>query len=382
MLQFGCKGEPQQKNETINIEDGPINNVKGGATSTSDMDVGAPIVMRSRDKVEIYNIARDSNFRIERSVTTKNYKNGTAINVFSSGILQFEVPLRMDYPVEDWKYEGVDSVAAISDIEGSYDALLSWLKGNSIIAEDLKWSFGNNHLIFNGDMMDRGDEVFQSLWLIYKLEAEAEMQGGKVHFIFGNHEQLNIQGFFDKANLRYVNRRYFNEADVIGLDYSKWLSNQTELGRWIRSKNTILLINNELFVHGGISPKLIKSGLSIQEINDITRATMDISSKEYDKTQMLLAREDGPLWYRGLADEDLTENQVDEILNYFDCNRIIIGHTMINGDEIQPLYSGKVIPIDLAVKKNFRKGIVKGMLLTSEGLFELDNKNKTQLIEP
>ena len=228
--------------------------------------------------------------------------------------------------------------------------------------------------------MDRGDEVFQVLWLIYKLEAEAEVQGGRVHFVLGNHEQLNIQGFYDKENLKYVHPRYFKDATLLGMDYSKWLSDQTELGRWIRTKNACIQINDELFVHGGISPKLLESELTIQEINDINRSAMHVAYLQYNQTQSLIALGDGPLWYRGLADEKLTVEQVLEILDHYNSKRIIIGHTIVHMGVIKSLYNGSVIPIDLYLKKNSNEGIVKGILVTEDGIYELDNKrNKIAL---
>ncbi len=384
VFHFSCT-QATENSDSINIEETLDEQTpqtsERDEDASHDMNVGAPIVMRNRDKVEIYNIAVDENSRVDKSVTSKSYKEGTGIEVFARGKLQFEVPLRMDYPIQDWKYEGVDTIAAISDIEGHYNALVAWLKSNEIITEDFKWSFGNNHLVFNGDMVDRGDEVFQSLWLIYKLEAEAEAAGGKVHYVFGNHEQLNVQGIYDRANLQYVNPRYFNEADVLGLDYSNWLSKETELGRWIRTKNAIVQIDEKLFVHGGISPRLVYSHLTKKEVNDINRSTLLIPSKEYNMHQTLIASEDGPLWYRGLADEDITQAQVQEILDQYKCKQIIIGHTMVSNDNIEPLYNGSVIPIDLAVRQNFRKGIVKGIMITASGVFEVDNKRVYKMID-
>lgn len=82
-----------------------------------------------------------------------------------------------------------------------------------------------------GDFFDRGLNITECLWLIYKLEKEAEKQGGKVHFILGNHEMMNL-----KSELRYVRDKYHENADTLKLDYKKWYANNTELGRWLRTK--------------------------------------------------------------------------------------------------------------------------------------------------
>lgn len=375
ILQFSCKQEPKETEHSDQYHPHPMEEHSPFSSA------GTPIVQYEKDKVEIYQIIKNTSDEIERSVTTKNYQEEIDVQLFSKGLFQFEVRLRKNHPIAAWKYEGVDTLVAISDVEGNYEALVSWLKGNNIITDDFKWSFGNNHLVLNGDMMDRGDEVFQVLWLIYKLEAEAEEQGGRVHFVLGNHEQLNIQGFYDKKNLKYVHPRYFEDATLLGIDYSKWLSDQTELGRWMRTKNAFIQINDELFVHAGISPTLLESELTIQKINDINRSTMNVAYLQCNQAQSLIALGDGPLWYRGLADEDLTEEQVLEILDHYNSKRIIIGHTIVDKEVIEPLYNGSVIPIDLHMKKNFNKGIVKGILVTEEGIYELDNKRNKRAFD-
>ena len=67
----------------------------------------------------------------------------------------------------------------------------------------LNWTFGNGHLVLVGDFVDRGFSTTQVLWFIYKLEQEAEKQGGYVHYILGNHELKNMQGNYESASLKY-----------------------------------------------------------------------------------------------------------------------------------------------------------------------------------
>ncbi len=374
MLQFSCEHKPK---ETTKSQQSPIYEKEKFAQNSK---VGAPIVQYYRDKVEIYHLVENANSELKKTVVSKSNQEEIEVQIYSKGQFQFEVPLRKSHPIPDWKHKGVDTLAAISDVEGNYSILVSWLKGNNIINDDLEWSFGDNHLLLNGDMMDRGDEVFQVLWLIYKLEKEAEDQGGKVHFVLGNHEQLNVQGGYDKTNLKYVNPRYFKEADILGVDYSEWLSNKTELGRWIRTKNAMIQINDDMFVHAGVSTKLVESVMSIQEINDISRSTMNTTINQYNKKQVLVGLTDGPLWYRGLADEELTQEEVSDILDKINSKRIIIGHTIVHSHDMETLYNGSVVPIDLHMAEHFKDGMVKGIIIMEEGIYEIDNKkNKRPL---
>ena len=88
-----------------------------------------------------------------------------------------------------------------------------------------------------------------------------------------------------------------------------------EYGRWLRQLPVEIKINGFVFVHGGISPAVRAAGL--RGINEQVRRDL---TNDLDKTRAaplasLAGRVDGPLWYRGLAQEpDAFAPQVDDIL--------------------------------------------------------------------
>ena len=116
----------------------------------------------------------------------------------------FEVTIKKSHQQEAENYEMPDKLIALSDIEGNYNALYSFLLNNKVIDQDLNWVFGSGHLVLNGDFFDRGTSVNQVLWLIYGLEKKAEKHGGKVHFINGNHEIMNLYGYTGYTDMRYI----------------------------------------------------------------------------------------------------------------------------------------------------------------------------------
>jgi hypothetical protein len=59
-------------------------------------------------------------------------------------------------------------------------------------------------LILTGDFFDRGLRVTECLWLMYKLEGEALAAGGRVHFLLGNHEVMNLSGDHTYVRSKYV----------------------------------------------------------------------------------------------------------------------------------------------------------------------------------
>ena len=163
----------------------------------------------------------------------------------------FKVKLHSDYSVPPSVYPKPKKLFAISDIEGNFNVFANTLRGNGLINKKFEWIYGEGHLVLVGDFFDRGNNVTEVLWLIYELERQAAEQGGMVHFINGNHEEMNLRG-----DARYVEEKYFEVANVFKTKYSSLYASNTELGKWLRSKNVIERIGNTLFTHGGLSPQI------------------------------------------------------------------------------------------------------------------------------
>lgn len=237
-----------------------------------------------------------------------------------------------------------DKLLAISDIEGNFNKYFHLLVSNNVIDTNYNWIFGNGHLIINGDLVDRGNYVTQCLWLTYHLEDQAKQKGGKFHYLLGNHEQLNLLGYDNYCAPMY--RRIY---DKLQIDNSQFYSTNSILGSWLRNKNSMVKIGDLVFVHGGISPSILKYNLTIDKINsEIKRdiATQDFKSDE----SMALLTEEGILWYRGLIEKSdvydkIAENELDKILISFKCKSILVGHTPV--DRISKDFNRKVIRLDV-----------------------------------
>ncbi len=247
-----------------------------------------------------------------------------------------------------YKYNEASKLFVFSDIHGEYEYLCELLINNHIVDSNLYWSFGDGHLVIDGDMLDRGDKVTEILWMIYRLEQEAEKAGGKVHYLLGNHEIMPLQN-----DLRYINKKYQKTAELLDSDssYSNLFGVNTVLGRWLRSKNVIEVINGILFVHAGISPKMMHNNYSLEFINETIRANIDMprDSIKADTTLKNLFSSFGPIWYRGYHYDmekykQLTMSEVDLLLDYYDVTNIIVGHTV--KDSIAVLYDGKIFGVN------------------------------------
>jgi hypothetical protein len=298
----------------------------------------------------------------------------------------FYVKLKDTLRVEPSVYDSVSRIIAISDIEGNFNGLYSFLISNNVMDENYNWTFGDGHVVFLGDFVDRGNASVQVLWLIYKLEAEAAMRGGKVHYILGNHEVMDIQG------VGYSEKRYNDDGESITdvpFDKSNKIlfSTDSELGRWLRTKNSIEKIGNYTFVHGGISPKILSFKPNFDTINNTIRKNIqyDLYHKPGKNrfANFLLGRE-GPLWFRGLAMDykyydKVTPSQFKKIQAYFNCYTIVIGHTP--SQEIRTDFDGSLIKIDTPHGQEKFSGATDGLLIENNVEFNVDDKgNKTKLL--
>ncbi|MFN8301874.1 MAG: metallophosphoesterase [Saprospiraceae bacterium] len=282
---------------------------------------------------------------------------------------------RFTFPLQDQLNTSPDHYAmpsrllVLSDIEGNFEAFKMMLLSAGVINDKFQWTFGDGHIVLLGDYFDRGLNVTECLWLAYKLEQEALAAGGRVHFILGNHEVLNLQG-----DTRYVRNKYLENARLIGEDYSRWYAADTELGRWLRTKNSVERIGDQVFCHGGISPELARTGLSLGDINRIARRYLGMPNAQIVDpfAREIFDTHTGIFWFRGASKGMLTDAQMSEVLAFAGASRMVVGHTLT--PEIATAYDGRLICIDLYHDENLRNGFVQGLWLENAKAFGFDTR--------
>ncbi len=256
--------------------------------------------------------------------------------------LKFE--LRHETILEKDSFPLPSKLLALSDIEGNFKDYYNLLITNNVIDSSYNWTFGNGHLVIVGDLVDRGDYVTQCLWLTYHLENEAKNHGGEVHYLFGNHEQLVLLGYDN-----YSSEKYRSIYKVLKANVSKVYSSSSLLVNWISNKNAMCKIGNYVFVHGGISPNILKYNININQINKEVRRDFCTNEFKTDTSNFLLTNE-GVLWYRGLVVDSkkhkkIREVELNSILTHFQCRSIVVGHSMV--DTVSKDFNGKIIRIDV-----------------------------------
>lgn len=285
------------------------------------------------------------------SLQVKYINRPKKIRVFKPGEqpISFSVRLKKKIMPSPSCYREPARIFALSDVEGNFNTVIRLLKTHKVLNSDLHWFYGKGHLVIIGDIFDRGNHVTELLWLIYRLEDEAHTAGGCVHLLLGNHEMMVLSN-----NLRYAEPKY-KTFDVLvrrqlKLKYGDLFGIDTELGRWLRSKNTVVKIGRTLFAHGGLSPKLVEQNLTLDIINTTLRQAIDKSKSIRGSMEKLMFSRNGPLWYRGyfmrkVKSPKITAHQLRDVLSHFNADRITVGHTMV--DKPTVLYDGLVIAINV-----------------------------------
>ncbi|WP_109097164.1 metallophosphoesterase [Aquimarina sp. AU58] len=299
--------------------------------------------------------------------TIKNFTIDTKNQILNFSLPQIKVPVTEITTTPD-------KIAFISDIHGDYEYMNTLLKNLKIIDSLGNWCFGENHLVIAGDMVDRGTKVSTVLWKTVQLSEQAELAGGMVHYLLGNHEQYILRGNFSRvnpANLFAIQKM---------MSFKDAFSNKTYLGQWLRTRPILLKIGTTLITHGGISPETATKKYSIKQINQAIWEYWDDKPIDENLKEIILGKT-GVTQYRGYVKQNdkikkSSKKEVEEILKTYNASHIIVGHT--NVPSIEPLYNGHIYNIN-AIETSpqvlfFENGIPKIM---NTGVIK---KEKTQQV--
>lgn len=286
----------------------------------------------------------------------------------------FNVKLKKELNNEKAEFNKVNKQFVISDIEGNFGALRKLLQANGIIDENFNWTFGDGHLVLTGDFVDRGDQQTEVLWLIYSLEEKANAAGGHVHFVLGNHEIMNLNG-----DIRYLHAKYNEGNSLMNEHHMTLYGENSEIGRWLRTKNVVEKIGNILYAHAGISQDINSLDLSAVKINKLARPFYPDTTYQYPNLETdILFGDLGPFWYRGYYHGKVkaTQAQVDSTLSIYKVKHIATGHTVV-ADTISILYNGKVINTDV----HHAKGHIEGLLIENGKYYRAKQTGEKFLIK-
>jgi hypothetical protein len=108
---------------------------------------------------------------------------------------------------------------ALGDVHGDFEHLLEALKLAQVVVEEyddeddeegagggrsFQWVGGNTIVTQIGDVLDRGPHELQCWQLLADLSRQAHVVGGRVIFLYGNHELWTSIGFYQLDHDRYM----------------------------------------------------------------------------------------------------------------------------------------------------------------------------------
>ena len=294
-----------------------------------------PYLFYENGKLKILEVEKDNTLGIREE---SGLPAGLKLDVYSDdNQLLFQVPINkidnFERPAWDDR-TSYEKTFAVSDLHGRFDLFAAILKAGEVINDNYEWTYGNNHLVINGDIFDRGADVLPILWLIYKLEFEAKAAGGMVTTILGDHEELVM-----RDNLKYTYAKYNTLSQrAMNMTYGKMWGLTNVMGNWLRSKNTIQIVGENLYVHAGLSKAFMERKETIPEINELVARSIYLTKEERKKQFPDIAdflysdSYNGPLWYRGMVKtgseySPINGTDVQKLLDEYTVKRIIVGHT-------------------------------------------------------
>lgn len=256
-------------------------------------------------------------------------------------------------------YPAPERLIAIGDVHGDINAARNALLLAGAINEQDQWIGGELVVVQVGDQLDRGNDEQEILELFDRLRDEAALTGGAFHILNGNHELMNCA-----LDLRYVTPGGFKDfEDAVEVDPNDELLNEYPEEQRARvaafrpggpyalrlaNRNTIVIVGDTLFVHGGVHIEHVKFGLD--KINQQVRDWLNGKTKKPE----IISGSESPVWCRHYSREVVPESRamLEEVLNELNIKRMVVAHT-VQEDGIQSHFDDQVWCVDVGLAAHY-----------------------------
>lgn len=284
-------------------------------------------------------------------------------------------------------------IVAIGDVHGASSEFAAILGRAGLIDEGRRWIGANAVLVQTGDVTDRGAGMRDALDLLMTLESQARRARGRVHYLLGNHEVMNMLGDLRDAGPEAI-ASFGGDAAM-----REAFGPRGKYGQWLRRKPIVARLDGTIYMHAGINPaftedsldelnrraaaeieawdagvrwmvnrKLVPPSPPFREAIDAARAEIvrlnglheqgKAPRDAAESVAMLLPvanvptsslfHADGPLWFRGFntwSDEEGAPI-IASLLEKHRSERFVTGHSVQPGGRIRERFGGRLFLID------------------------------------
>ncbi len=279
-----------------------------------------------------------------------------------------------------WRFSTKETIVSVGDIHGAFDNFINIMQKAELLDKDNNWIGGKTHFVSTGDILDRGPDSRKVLNLLMKLEKQAVEAGGKVHVLLGNHEVMNLIG-----DRRYISIEEYaafipeEPSDLRAKQFEMFLTERNltsdpvsqalfikhfppgyfglhlayradgYYGRWLSEKPLMIVINNKIMVHGGLSNstgELGLAGVNTKLITDMkTYARLWYWLVDYGYFSYDLPKEDRIIQARKLVNGEVKENKfnTDVVIGKAKQFLKVAEITILNSSESPTWYRGSVL---------------------------------------
>ena len=272
-------------------------------------------------------------------------------------------------------------IIVIGDIHGDWEITKKIFLKYKLINSNGKWIAEpkDTHVVQVGDILDRGgrpdtigDECseLKIMDFLDEIHEQAQLYGGGVHCILGNHELMNVLGNFNYSGKESVKCFGGTEARK-----KAFQAGGTIAQRFANTRNTVMKIGKFLFVHGGFSEKHLTK--TIPEINNVMKKFLRGDSKQYNPSFVdYYMAYNGILWNRELSLGSPDCEKLEKVLNHFNVNGLIVGHT-VQESGINSKCDNKIWRVDTGMSQAFgTKQNIQVLEILDNGEAKKENKFK------
>eukprot|EP01025_Chloroclados_australasicus_P023074 TRINITY_DN2353_c0_g1_i17.p2 TRINITY_DN2353_c0_g1~~TRINITY_DN2353_c0_g1_i17.p2 ORF type:complete len:409 (+),score=41.92 TRINITY_DN2353_c0_g1_i17:315-1541(+) len=254
-----------------------------------------------------------------------------------------------NYPPLHVKADG--NIYAIGDLHGDLTKTIMCLKLAKLmkVGSDNRpvWTGGDAVVVQVGDVLDRGDNEISTIMLLRELDRQAREENGAVYMINGNHESLNVC-----QDYRYVTPGAFIESAVyygyrngeeLNADNQRYARDQLYkpggyMANILAQNPTALIVNDTLFVHGGVLPLHVEYGLARlnREVSSWMRGEACTDGSLMPPPFLAMGDQHSVMWNRTYSKEKLNLGQhtkeqtgamLQKVLDAVCAKRMVVGHT-------------------------------------------------------